>query len=55
MLGRQRLVDDGTGQTYDAAAVHNYYWRDQQSGEIVGTDTSDPPDNQRNYTALRKQ
>jgi len=54
MLGRQRLVDDGMRQTYDASVGYNYYWLDQQSGQIVGTDTSHPPDYQRNYTALRK-
>jgi len=54
MLDRQRLCDDRMGRTYDASAGYNYYWLDQQSGQIVGTNTSDPPDYQRNYTALRK-
>lgn len=54
MRDQQRLVDPETGQTHNAAADHNYYWLDQQSGQVKGTDTSDPPDYQRSYTALRK-
>ncbi len=43
MLDRQRLCDDRMGQTYDTSAGYNYYWLDPQSGQIVGTNTSDPP------------
>jgi hypothetical protein len=53
-LGQQRLVDDATGRPYDHPSVHNYYWLDQ-NGKVVGTDTSEPPDYQQNYTPLRKQ
>ena len=54
MLDRQRLYDDSLGKHYDAPAGANYYWRDQQ-GQIVGTETSDPPDYLNNYTPLRKE
>jgi hypothetical protein len=54
MLDRQRLSDEGMGRTYDAASGYKSYWLDQQTGQIFGTDTDDPPDNSRNYTPLRK-
>ena len=54
MMDRQRLADDGEGKQYDVAAGHNYYWRDQQTGNIIGTDTDTPPDYTNNYTQLRR-
>ena len=54
MLDRQRLADDAMGKSYEAPAGYNNYWLDQQSGQIIGTNTSDPPDYSRNYTALRR-
>jgi hypothetical protein len=44
MLDKQRLYDDNLGKAYETLGGHNYYWLDQQSGRVVGTDTSDPPD-----------
>jgi len=55
MLDRQRLADDAGGMTYEAPAGSNYYWRNQQTGVITGTDTDTPPDYTNNYTLLRKQ
>lgn len=54
ILDRQRLADDAMGNSYEAPSGFNHYWLDQQSGNIIGTDTSDPPDLSRNYTALRR-
>ena len=54
MLDRQRLADDAMGKSYEAPAGYNNYWLDQQSGQIIGTNTSDPPDLKRNYTPLRR-
>ena len=55
MMDRQRLADDAAGKEYDVPAGFNYYWRDQQTGQIIGTNTADPPDYSNNYTQLRKQ
>jgi hypothetical protein len=55
LLGRQRLYDDAGGRPYEAPLGSNYYWLDQQTGQVIGTAISDPPDYQRNYTPLRKQ
>jgi len=54
MMDRQRLSDDAAGKTYDATAGSNYYWRDEQTGNVIGTTTDQPPDYQNNYTQLRK-
>jgi hypothetical protein len=54
ILDRQRLADDAMGKLYEAPAGHDYYWLDQQTGQIVGTKTSDPPDLTGNYTPLRR-
>ncbi len=54
-LDRQRLTDDGMGKSYEVASGSNYYWVDQQSGQVIGTNTDQPPDVQRNYTQLRKE
>lgn len=54
ILDRQRLADDGMGKSYEAPAGYSNYWLDQQTGQIVGTNTSDPPDLTRNYTPLRR-
>jgi hypothetical protein len=54
MLDKQRLYDDSLGKTYETPGGHNYYWRDQQTDQVIGTDTSDPPDYLRNYTPLKK-
>jgi len=53
-LDRQRLADDGMGHSYEAPAGSNFYWLDQQTGQIVGTDTNNPPDLTRDYTQLRR-
>jgi hypothetical protein len=54
ILDRQRLADDGMGKSYEAPSGYQNYWLDQQSGQIIGTNTSDPPDLTRNYTPLRR-
>jgi hypothetical protein len=54
MMDRQRLADDADGKEYHVAAGSNYYWRNPQTGEVVGTETATPPDYQNNYTQLRK-
>ncbi len=54
ILDRQRLADDAMGKSYEAPSGYNYYWLDQQTNKITGTNTSDPPDLTRNYTPLRR-
>ena len=53
MLGNQRLYDENLGRAYETQAGHNYYWLDQ-SGQVIGTETSNPPDYLNNYTPLKK-
>ena len=53
-MDRQRLADDSVGRTYDVAAGYNYYWVDRQTGDVVGTNTSEPPDYTNSYSQLRK-
>jgi hypothetical protein len=53
MLGKQRLYDDASGKLYEAPAGANSYWLNQH-GQIVSSDTINPPDYQNNYTPLRK-
>jgi hypothetical protein len=53
MTDRQRLTDDN-GRPYDAPAGSNYYWRDPNTGNVVGTLTEQPPDYLTNYAPLRK-
>lgn len=53
MLGNQRLYDDSIGREYTVAAGSNYYWVDN-SGNVVGTNTDNPPDYQNNYRLLKK-
>jgi hypothetical protein len=52
--GDQRLYDDTMGKRYDVPNAASYYWLDQGSGQVIGTTTDTPPDDQRNYTQLRK-
>jgi len=54
IMDRQRLEDVSEGKSYEAPSGYNYYWRDQQTDKIYGTNTSDPPDLTRNYTQLKK-
>lgn len=54
MLDNQRLVDDAQGELIHAPAGFEYYWRNQQTGEVIGTNTADPPDYANAYTPLRK-
>jgi hypothetical protein len=44
MLGLADLVDPVTGETWQAASGHNYYWRKQGADAIVGTNTYERPD-----------
>jgi hypothetical protein len=53
-MDRQRLADDSVGKTYDVAAGYNYYWVDRETGNVVGTNTSEPPDYTNSYSQLRK-
>ncbi len=38
----QDEVNPDTGETYKVASGSNYYWQGP-GGDVVGTDTSDPP------------
>jgi hypothetical protein len=54
MLDNQRLADDRQGELIHTQAGFEYYWRNQQTGEVIGTHTADPPDYTNAYTPLRK-
>ncbi len=54
MLGNQRLADATDGKEYTVPAGANYFWRNQQTGQITGTTTDTPPDYSNNYTPLQK-
>jgi hypothetical protein len=41
-LGTQDEVNPDTGETYKVASGSNYYWQ-APGGDVIGTDTSDPP------------
>lgn len=44
MLGQTDLVDPESGETFQFASGHNYYWRKEYTNEVVGTNTYDRPD-----------
>ncbi|WP_165069347.1 hypothetical protein [Paludisphaera rhizosphaerae] len=54
MMDRQRLADDQLGRQYEVPASSNYYWRNERTGEVVGTDVQTPPDYSDAYTPLRR-
>jgi len=54
MRGHERLYDETMGREYTAAAGSNYYWIDNTSGAVIGTNTDTPPDYQRDYRLLKK-
>ena len=54
MLDNQRLADDHEGKVVHVPAGYEYYWRNQQTGEVTGTRTADPPDYTNAYTPLSK-
>lgn len=54
MLDNERLADDHEGVEVHVPAGFEYYWRNQQTGEVFGTHAADPPDYTNAYTPLRK-
>jgi len=44
MLGQTDLVDPEIDDIFQFASDHNYYWRRENTNEIVGTNTDDRPD-----------
>ncbi len=53
-LGQERLYDEMSGREYFAPSGANYYWMDAASGSVVGTETNQPPDYQRDYRPMKK-
>ncbi len=43
-LGVTDVRDPDTGETWNVASGKNYYWRQQGTNGIVGTETFDRPD-----------
>ncbi len=44
MLGQTDVADPGTGEKWKVSNGHNYYWRKDHAGVVVGTDTYERPD-----------
>jgi len=54
MRGDQRLWDENLGKEYVVPAGSPYYWMDNASGIVIGTETDTPPDNIRDFRMLKK-
>lgn len=51
-LGQTDVVDPASGKTWKVSNDHNYYWRREGTGEVVGSETADRPDT--DFTPLRE-
>ncbi|MGI0019452.1 MAG: hypothetical protein ACREAY_03165 [Nitrososphaera sp.] len=52
--GTHEERDPATGETITVPSIDNYYWKEKNTGEIIGTPTNDSPDPGREFILLER-